>query len=110
MAITIGGYEFHGPYGTTDELRAEPGICALVAERNGRLDVIEIVDLHNVRTVWDDDEYTGNSRFWTETCHGSMAVAVLYTCDMRAMDRVALQRMLAAAVASEQAARRRRTA
>jgi hypothetical protein len=110
MAITIGGYEFHGPYTSIDELRTEPGICALVAERNGRVDVIEIVDLHNVKTVWDDDEYTGNIRFWTETCYGTLAVAVLYTTGMAGVDRAALQRTLAAGIATEQAARRRRSA
>lgn len=110
MAITIGGYEFQGPYKSIDELRPEPGICALVAERNGRVDVIEIVDLTNVTTVWDDDEYTGNIRFYTETCYGTLAVAVLYTNEMATVDRAALRRALATEIAVEQAARRRRTA
>jgi hypothetical protein len=110
MAITIGGYEFQGPHTSIDELRPEPGICALVAERNGRVDVIEIVDLNNVRTVLDDDEYTGNMRFWTETHYGTLAVAVFYTSGMPTVDRVSLKRMLAAEIALEQAARRRRSA
>lgn len=110
MGIFIAGLEFAGPYRSADELTAAAGLCALVSERKGELEIVEVIDLNDVRTVWDDDEYTGNIRFWTETCYGTLMVAVYYTEGMSTVERVALRRVLAVEVEAQQRARRQRTA
>jgi hypothetical protein len=87
MGIVIGPIEFEGPYADANNLKAEPGIYAILSESKGELELVELDEANSVKNCLDTDEYTSNMRFWLETSQSNLVAAVHYTPELSRDER-----------------------
>jgi len=87
MGIVIGPIEFEGPYADANNLKAEPGIYAILSESKGELELVELDEAHSLRNCLDTEEYTSNMRFWMETSQSNLVAAVHYTPELSRDER-----------------------
>jgi len=87
MTVSIGSWEFEGPFGNLDELRDEPGLVAILTGRNDEYELIEMEESESVKTFIDSH---GKYNFRGENSDEDLAVAVYYCSDLTASLRIGL--------------------
>ncbi|MBG1267217.1 hypothetical protein [Nostoc sp. WHI] len=77
MTITIGRWEFEGPYSYTNYLYDHSGVYAILDRRTDGIDyVIDVGESASVKTRVETHD---RENCWTRNQQGTLAVAVLYT-------------------------------
>lgn len=77
MSIAVGSYTFEGPYTHLASLRDQPGIYAILCQRNGQY---LVVDVGQTQAVRQRIETHDRKSCWSRNCgSGVLAAAVLYT-------------------------------
>lgn len=80
MAITIGRYEFEGPYISTGSLEDRAGVYVILCKGEGdKYSVVDVGESSEVKTRIENHDRTD---CWKENCTGTLAYAVLYTPDI----------------------------
>ena len=79
MGIVIGPIEFEGPYTDAGDLKAQPGLYAILCESKGEFELVELDEASCVKDCLDAEEYTSNRRFLVETSPSNLLAAVHYT-------------------------------
>lgn len=88
-AIRIEGYDFEGPYTTTNELRDEAGVYVILDWRSDkRWHVIDVGESSGVKTRVENHDRKG---CWTRHQQGVLGVAVYYTSGWTADQRRILE-------------------
>jgi hypothetical protein len=79
MTVLIGSWEFEGPFNKTDELRSEPGLCAILHTKNENIELVEIEETDSVRKfIEKHSKFHFSDRMPTD----NFAVAVYYCSDL----------------------------
>lgn len=79
MTVLIGSWEFEGPFSQSNELRAEPGLCAILHNDNGNMELVEIEETDSVKKfISKHSKYHFSDRMPTD----KFAVAVYYCSDL----------------------------
>lgn len=87
MTVLIGSWEFEGPFNKTSELRAEPGLCAILHTASESMELVEIEETDSVRKFIEKHKtYHFSDRMPTE----KFAVAVYYCSDLTSSLRAGL--------------------
>ncbi len=76
MSITIGKFEFDGPYKTVDSLEDRSGVYAIVCKSNGTYTLVDVGESATVATRVANHDRTP---CWSGNCHSTLMVAVYYT-------------------------------
>jgi len=81
MSISIGRYEFDGPYSSVAELEEKPGIYAVLHYEGEEYDLIHVAEADNIkdRIELSQSTYT--------TSGGSVLLAACYTPQSRSQER-----------------------
>lgn len=86
--VTIGRYNFEGPYASTNYLQERAGVYAIVDDRSGTLQLIDVGESATVKSRVENHE-RGNC--WTRNRIGTLKVAVLYTPGLQQAGRMQLE-------------------
>lgn len=86
MGVLIGPIEFEGPFSDFTELQEAAGIYAILTERNGEFELLEMEESFSVKDCVHTDEFTSNLRFFQETS-GPLLAVVHYTPDLNSEER-----------------------
>lgn len=86
MALKIVGFDFTGPFYTTDTLEEKPGVYVILSERvDGAYDPIDVGGSDSVKTrVVNHDRIT----CWDGSNTGTLVVAVHYTYNWTVLERL----------------------
>ena len=85
MTITIGGWQFEGPYSHTSNLYDYSGVYAILDKRvDGRYWVIDVGESSTVRTRIENHD---RKNCWLRNQQGTLAAAVLYTPNFQQAER-----------------------
>jgi hypothetical protein len=87
MSILIGSWEFEGPYNEITELRAEPGIVALLSCANDEVELIAIDESESVKDYLEKKAGKGARRYDGDR---AISTAVYYCSDLNATLRQGL--------------------
>lgn len=94
MSVTIGGYEFDGPFKNTNTLEDRSGVYAILDRRSdGKLYIIDIGESANVKTRLDSHDRADS---WVKSKKGSLECAVLYTPNKQQSGRMEIEQELRA--------------
>ena len=88
MSISVGGLNFDGPYSSSDSLRHQAGVYAILDRRTDVDYLIDVGESKNVRNRVDNHD---RKPCWQMNCRGSFMVAVFYTPGLNEADRVAIE-------------------
>ena len=91
MSITIGRYQFEGPYDNTGPLRDRGGVYAILCRGNSTHHVTDIGESATVKTRI---EHHDRRQCWIGNCRSSLLVAVLYTLGLQQPGRQAIEQEL----------------
>ena len=91
MAIQIGQYRFEGPYPTTDHLRDQSGVYAILDVQTGRTVVVDIGESAQVKSRVERHD---RAECWKRRRQGQLHVAVLYTPNAQQSGRMAVEQLL----------------
>lgn len=83
MNILIGDLEFEGPWHESEQVCSEPGILAVLYERSGEFELVELIESDNLAD-------TADSVFATAEDSSMLAITALaahYTADLTAAER-----------------------
>lgn len=75
MSLQIGWFSFDGPFETTSELKRESGVFAVLAEIDGRYDMLDIDEGEDLRKAAEEHE---RRSCWTEHAGGPLRYVVYY--------------------------------
>lgn len=79
MTVLIGSWEFEGPFNKTDELRAEPGLCAILHTEKENIELVDMEETESVRKFMEKHQkYHFSDRMPTD----NFSVAVYYCSDL----------------------------
>jgi len=84
MSVLIGSWEFEGPFSATHELRAEPGIVALLTNSDDEFELIAIDESDSVRG------YLEHQRKSVLQNSDRLSTAVYYCSDLNSTSRQGL--------------------
>lgn len=85
MKITIGRYDFEGPFASPLRLRPQAGIFAIVRSDNGGFEVVDIGQTRNIR---NEVEHHQRRPFWRSRANGAgLGFAALYTRQLQPATR-----------------------
>jgi hypothetical protein len=89
MSITIGKYNFDGPYTTTDNLYDRSGIYAILDKRNdGKYYPIDVGESATVKTRVENHD---RQESWKSNQQGTLTVAVYYTPNLQQSGRMVVE-------------------
>jgi len=88
MSITIGKYEFAGPYKSTEGLEDRSGIYAIVCKKGEKYSLIDVGESAKVRYRVENHS---RKNCWEENCNTSLEVAVYYTPNLWQSDRITIE-------------------
>lgn len=88
MALTVGNYQFDGPYGNTDSLQDASGVYIIVDNFNGQNNPIDCGESATLKSRVDNHD---RKDCWTRNSSGTLMVAVLYTPRLQSSGRVAIE-------------------
>jgi len=86
--VTIGRYNFEGPYASTNYLEDKSGIYAIVDDRSG---TFQLIDVGESATVKSRVESHDRENCWTRNRIGTLKVAVLYTPGLQQAGRMQIE-------------------
>jgi|LakMenEpi03Aug12_release.lakeMendotaPanAssembly.Ray.scaffolds.fasta_scaffold403976_2 hypothetical protein len=87
MTVLIGSWEFEGPFDKSNELRAEPGLCAILHTASDNLELVEIEETDSVRKFIERHK---TYHFSDRMPAHKFAVAVYYCSDLTSSLRAGL--------------------
>ena|SRR3989338_20821 len=90
--VTIGRYNFEGPYASTSSLQDRAGVYAILDDRNGTSYVIDVVESATVKSRIENGHERENC--WTKNRIGTLKVAVLYTPGSQQAGRMQIEQEL----------------
>ena len=93
MSVKIGGYDFEGPYFSTERLRDLPGIIAILSPEEGQLSVVDVCEASHVRSKV---ESRGRTSCWQKHSTGVLLFSAYYTQAMAHHDRVEIEKEIRA--------------
>jgi hypothetical protein len=76
MSVTIGRFQFDGPYDDVDDLEDRSGVYAILCRNNGNYDLIDVGESATVATRVANHDRAG---CWSGSCRSKLMVAVHYT-------------------------------
>lgn len=76
MSITVCGYEFDGPYSSTDSLEDRSGVYAILCYANSRYSTLDVGESAEVKSRVENHD---RKDCWRKHCAGTIAYAVRYT-------------------------------
>lgn len=76
MSITIGKYQFDGPFSSTAFLEDRSGVYAIINRRNSGNHLVDVGESATVRSRVETHE---RQNCWQRHCQGKPGVAVYYT-------------------------------
>jgi hypothetical protein len=88
MAITIGGYNFEGPFTSLDDSRDDSGVFAVVCDREGKK---YLLDIGESATVREDIKNHKRMQSWIRDCPETLLYAVHYTPRLQQSGRVVIE-------------------
>ncbi|MDD2300787.1 MAG: hypothetical protein PHU69_14270 [Fermentimonas sp.] len=91
MSITIGQYQFDGPYTHKSSLQDSSGIYAILCEVSGKYHVLDIGESATVKTRVETHD---RADCWKRNCKGTLYVAVLYTPNKQSTGRMLIEQEL----------------
>jgi hypothetical protein len=94
MGLTVGKYEFEGPYENTDSLQDVSGVYVIVDNVNGQYNPIDCGESATVKSRTDNHD---RKDCWSRNSSGTLMVAVLYTPRLQSAGRVAIEQELRSA-------------
>ena len=91
MGITLGGYDFDGPYTSTENLEDRAGVFAAVCLQKRRYFVLDVGQSEAVKSCVEDHE---RQACWRQHCSGKLGVAVHYAPGLHQADRTKIEQQL----------------
>lgn len=88
MSVTIGRYSFDGPYVSTTYLEDRAGVYAIIDDRSGSLNLIDVGESATVKSRVESHD---RESCWTRNRIGTLKVAVLYTPGMQQAGRMLIE-------------------
>lgn len=82
MNILIGDLEFEGPWNVQEQICEEPGILAVLYEKDGEYELVELVESENLRLTTEALNTNGLS-----DKQMTLTVAAHYTADLTTQER-----------------------
>lgn len=92
MSITIGKYQFEGPYDSADKLQDHSGVYVILCFTDQvKSHVIDVGESAKVQ-----ERVAGHDRqdCWKRNCNGTLKVAVLYTPNLQSAGRGEIEQEL----------------
>ena len=91
--ITISGYNFEGPYTSTDSLRDSSGVYAILTRPHAN-ESWSVIDIGESAQVKSRIENHDRKACWNRNNRGMVAAAVLYTPSWTAAQRCSVEASL----------------
>lgn len=91
MGLTVGKYEFEGPYSNTGSLRDASGVYVIVDSVNGEFRPVDCGESATVKTRVDNHD---RADCWKRSSAGTLMVAVYYTPGLQSAGRVAIEQAI----------------
>lgn len=88
MTISIGDWQFEGPYKHTSSLHDRAGVYAILDSRGDGFHVIDVGESATVRTRVENHD---RENCWIRNQQGTLTVAVLYTPNFQPVRRRAIE-------------------
>lgn len=88
MSITIGNYEFDGPYNSPETLEERSGIYAILCQKDGKY---YLIDAGESATVKARVENHDRNICWRRNCQSTLVFAVYYTPNLHQQGRMAIE-------------------
>lgn len=88
MSITLGKYQFDGPYDNTASLQDRSGVYVILCHRDKQNFVIDVGESATVKSRVENHD---RKDCWQRNCKGNLTVAVLYTPSLQSAGRVAIE-------------------
>lgn len=88
MSIKIGRYNFDGPYAYTSSLDDRSGIYAIIDDRSGTLNLLDVGESATVKSRVEKHE---RESCWDRNRIGTLKVAVLYTPGIQQSGRIIIE-------------------
>jgi len=88
MSIKIGRYNFEGPYTSTNSLEDRSGVYAIIDDRSGTLNLIDVGESATVKSRVEKHE---RESCWNRNRIGTLKVTVLYTLGMQQSGRMQIE-------------------
>jgi hypothetical protein len=85
LSIKVGGYDFEGPFLSTERLQSLPGVYAIVTPEEGRFAVLDVGEASNLRASLEGD---ARERCWREKSDGAYMFSALYTRETQRAGRM----------------------
>ncbi len=91
MPITLGNYEFEGPYKDTSKIEDRSGVYAILCLRDKKYLLIDVGESATVRS-----RLVGHDRSdcWKHNCSEMLAYAILYTPNKQQSGRMEIEQEL----------------
>jgi len=86
--ITIGRYNFDGPYSSTSKLEDRAGVYAIIDARTGENILVDVGESAVVRTRVENHD---RSDCWNRNTIGKLQAAVLYTPNLHQEGRMRIE-------------------
>ena len=91
MSIKIGQYDFEGPYFSTEKLREQPGVYAILCPEEGKFSVIDVSEASDVKS---GVESSGRADCWQKNSSGTFMVAAYYPASLQKDARLEIERAI----------------
>jgi len=79
LTIKIGGYDFEGPFLSTDRLEERPGVYAVICPEEGWFAILDVGEAADVKARLESDEA---EECWREKSSGAYMFSVYYTGEL----------------------------
>lgn len=88
MSVTIGKHSFDGPYASTTYLEDRSGVYAIIDDRSGSLNLIDVGESATVKSRVESHD---RESCWTRNRMGTLKFAVLYTPGIQQTGRMQIE-------------------
>lgn len=88
MSITIGKYQFDGPYDNMASLQDRSGVYVILCHSDNQNFVIDVGESATLKNRVENHD---RKACWQRNCSGKLTVAVLYTPNLQSSGRVAIE-------------------
>lgn len=91
MSITIGKYNFEGPYKNTESLQDKSGVYAILCHSGPKYNLVDVGESATVKSRVDSHD---RKDCWKRNCSSTLEVAVLYTPNAQQAGRMVIEQEL----------------
>lgn len=91
MGLTVGEYQFEGPFCNTDNLQDRSGIYVIVDHVNGQYNPIDCGESATVKSRVENHD---RADCWSNKSAGKLMVAVMYSPRLQSPGRAAIEQEL----------------